>query len=135
MKQKTFFIVFEGLSFGEKEKFDKKQHTQALKNTLCGLLVAFVDFCILLFLKLICDMYLMLLYVVSLLISTIKSQSSYTENTIYRRYQEPKIYYLLSKNGLPSTKSFSSCSIPTICPVTTSDQHKYISLGSYKRQS
>ena len=24
MKQKTFFIVFQGLSFGEKQKFDKK---------------------------------------------------------------------------------------------------------------
>ena len=24
MKEKTFFIVFDGLSFGEKEKFDKK---------------------------------------------------------------------------------------------------------------
>ena len=24
MKLKTFFLVFEGLSFGEKQKFDKK---------------------------------------------------------------------------------------------------------------
>ena len=32
MKQKTFFIVFEGLSFGEKIKFDKKLRTQALSK-------------------------------------------------------------------------------------------------------
>ena len=30
MKEKTFFIVFEGLSFGEKLKFDKNYQTQAL---------------------------------------------------------------------------------------------------------
>ena len=30
MKSKICFIVFEGLSFGEKQKFDKKQQTQAL---------------------------------------------------------------------------------------------------------
>ena len=27
MKQKRFFIVFEGLPFGERIKFDKKSHT------------------------------------------------------------------------------------------------------------
>ena len=32
MKQKTFSMVFEGLSFGEKYKIDEKQHTQALKS-------------------------------------------------------------------------------------------------------
>ena len=32
MTYKTFFIVFEGLSFDEKYKFDKKQRTQALNN-------------------------------------------------------------------------------------------------------
>ena len=32
MKQKTFFIVFEGLSFGEKNKFDKKYWTLALNK-------------------------------------------------------------------------------------------------------
>ena len=31
-KQKTFFIVFEGLSFSEKYKFDKKLRTQALSS-------------------------------------------------------------------------------------------------------
>ena len=30
MKQKTFFIVFEGLPFGEKYKIYRKQQTQAL---------------------------------------------------------------------------------------------------------
>ena len=34
MKQKTFFIVFLGLSFGKKKKFDKKQRTQALSLTI-----------------------------------------------------------------------------------------------------
>ena len=33
MKYKTFFIVFEGLSFSEKEKCDKKQQTQALRTS------------------------------------------------------------------------------------------------------
>ena len=32
MKQKTFFIVFEGLPYGEKEKFRKKLWTQASRN-------------------------------------------------------------------------------------------------------
>ena len=31
MKQKIFFIVFEGLPFSEKFKFDKRQQRQALK--------------------------------------------------------------------------------------------------------
>ena len=34
MKQKTFFIVFLGLSFGKKKKIDKKQRTQALSLTI-----------------------------------------------------------------------------------------------------
>ena len=32
MKQKTSFIFFEGLSFGENQKFLKKQRTQAFKQ-------------------------------------------------------------------------------------------------------
>ena len=43
MKEKTFFIVFERLSFGQKQKFDKKWWTQALttrlKSALTGLLI------------------------------------------------------------------------------------------------
>ena len=35
MKQKSFFIVFLGLSFGKKKKkIDKKQRTQALSLTI-----------------------------------------------------------------------------------------------------
>ena len=34
MKQKTFFMVLKGLSFGEK-KIDKKQRTQALNIVKC----------------------------------------------------------------------------------------------------
>ena len=30
MKQKTFFIVFEGLPFGEEQKFDKKNSGHVL---------------------------------------------------------------------------------------------------------
>ena len=33
MKYKSFFIIFEGLSFSEKEKCDKKQQTQALRTS------------------------------------------------------------------------------------------------------
>ena len=33
VETKTFFKVFEGLSFGEKYKFDKKQQTQALRGS------------------------------------------------------------------------------------------------------
>ena len=43
MKQKTFFIVFEGLLFGEKQKFDKKYWAQAL-NTYFGYSSTFVYF-------------------------------------------------------------------------------------------
>ena len=74
----------------------------------------------------------MCVHVDSVLVCTIKNQSSHIETKIYKRMSKffgrtKKL--LLSKNGLCSTKSFSTCSVPGSCPA---DWHKYIS-GSYKR--
>ena len=46
MKQKTFFIIFEGLWFGEKYKFDKKIADTSFKSssTFCFKYFAIISF-------------------------------------------------------------------------------------------
>ena len=111
LRMRPLYLVYvDLLNFNTGLKVDSESDS-LISKTWFELFVAFVNLCILLFSKSTCDMALMWLHVDSVLICTIKSQSSHIETNTYgmsKFFAGTKKNYVLSKNVLCSTKSFSA---------------------------